>query len=47
MEILDEGVYNNQNDHKPNKRDRRADEALVDRINHVDGIRGNFSSSFK
>ena len=33
IEILGEEVYNNQNNHKPNNRNRRADEALVDRTN--------------
>ena len=47
LEILDEEVYDNQNNHKPNNRNRRADEALVDRVNHANGIRGNLNSSIK
>ena len=44
---LGEEVYNNQNNHKPHNRNRPADEALVDRANHVNGIRGNRNSSIK
>ena len=45
IEILGEEVYNNQNNLKPNNRNRRADEALVDRVNHVNGVRGNLNIS--
>ena len=44
---LGEEVYNNQNNHKPNNWNRRADEALVDRANHVNWVRGNLNSSIK
>ena len=37
MEILGEEVYYNQNNHKPNNPNRRADEALVDWVNHLMG----------
>ena len=47
IEILGEEVYNNQNNHKPNNRNRRADEALVDRVNHVNGVSGNLNSSIQ
>ena len=47
IEILGEEVYNDQNNHKPYNRNRRADEAFVDRVNHVNGFRGNLNSSIK
>ena len=47
VEILGEEVYNNQNNHKPNNQNQRADEALIDRVNHVNGVRGNLNSSIK
>ena len=47
IEILGEEVYNNQNNHKPNNRNRWAEEALVDRANHVNGVRGNINSTIK
>ena len=47
LKILGEEVYNNQKNHKPNNRNRQADEALVDRVNHVNGVRGNLNSSIK
>ena len=45
LEILGEEVYNNQNNHKPKNRNRRAYEALADRVNHVNGVSGNLNSS--
>ena len=47
LEILGEEVHNNQNNHKPNNQNRRADEALVDWVNRVNEARGNFNSSIK
>ena len=42
IEILGEEVYNNQNNNK-----RRGDEALVDRVNHINGVRDNVNSFIK
>ena len=39
LEILGEDVYDNRN--------RRADEVLIDRANHVNGVRDNLNSSIK
>ena len=38
LELLGEEIYNNQNNHKPNNRNRRADETLVDRVNTLMGL---------